>query len=82
MTDIDDPWEPPFAGTEIEHIVGALGRPRATFRWKAGELDATQQESNQRSGRRPVVCGSSTGPPLNGVSRAPSAARDLYFGAA
>ena len=34
------PWEPPFAGTEVEHLVGALERLRATFRWKAGGLDA------------------------------------------
>lgn len=40
------PWEPPFAGNEIEHLLGALDRQRATFRWKAGglgdaELNAT-----------------------------------------
>ena len=34
------PWEPPFAGTEVEHLVGSLERLRATFRWKAGGLDA------------------------------------------
>ena len=32
-------WEPPLAGTEIEHLVGALDRLRATFRWKADGLD-------------------------------------------
>ncbi len=32
-------WEPPLAGTEVEHLLGALGRLRATFRWKAGGLD-------------------------------------------
>jgi hypothetical protein len=31
--------EPPLAGTEAEHIVGALDRLRATFRWKADGLD-------------------------------------------
>jgi hypothetical protein len=36
----DTPWEPPFAGTEAEHLVGALDRLRATFRWKADDLDA------------------------------------------
>ncbi len=36
----DTPWEPPFAGTETEHLVGALERLRATFRWKADGLDA------------------------------------------
>jgi len=33
-------WEPPFAGTEVEHLVGALDRLRTTFRWKADNLDA------------------------------------------
>ena len=37
MTDIDSPWEPPFAGTELEHLVGALDRQRTTFRWKADD---------------------------------------------
>ncbi len=32
-------WEPPLAGTEAEHLVGALDRLRATFRWKADDLD-------------------------------------------
>lgn len=32
-------WEPPLAGTEVEHLLGALGRLRATFRWKADGLD-------------------------------------------
>jgi Protein of unknown function (DUF664) len=35
------PWEPPVAGTELEHLVGALERLRATFRWKVSDLDAT-----------------------------------------
>lgn len=39
MTD-ETPWEPPFAGTEAEHLQGSLDRLRATFRWKAGGLDA------------------------------------------
>lgn len=34
------PWEPPSAGTEAEHLVGALDRLRTTFRWKADGLDA------------------------------------------
>jgi hypothetical protein len=33
-------WEPPLAGTETEHLLGALNRQRTTFRWKADELDA------------------------------------------
>ncbi len=40
MTDTGTPWEPPFAGTETEHLLGALDRLRATFRWKADDLDA------------------------------------------
>jgi hypothetical protein len=39
MTETDTPWEPPLAGTEAEHLVGALERLRATFRWKADGLD-------------------------------------------
>jgi hypothetical protein len=40
MTDSDTPWEPPLAGTEVEHLLGALNRLRTTFRWKADDLDA------------------------------------------
>jgi hypothetical protein len=40
MADSDSPWEPPFAGTELDHLVGALDRLRTTFRWKADALDA------------------------------------------
>jgi hypothetical protein len=36
----DTPWEPPLAGTEVEHLIGALERLRATFRWKVDDLDA------------------------------------------
>ncbi len=39
MTDSECPWEPPIAGTEIEHLGGALDRLRATFRWKTDDLD-------------------------------------------
>jgi hypothetical protein len=39
MTDRDCPWEPPLAGTEAEHLLGALDRLRMTFRWKADDLD-------------------------------------------
>jgi hypothetical protein len=34
MTNSDYCWEPPLAGAEAEHLVGALDRLRATFRWK------------------------------------------------
>ena len=40
MSECDRWWEPPLAGTETEHLVGALDRLRATFRWKADNLDA------------------------------------------
>ncbi|WP_336923525.1 mycothiol transferase [Aquipuribacter sp. SD81] len=33
------PWEPPMAGDEVSHLLGALDRQRATFRWKADGLD-------------------------------------------
>lgn len=36
----DTPWEPPLAGTEAEHLTGALDRLRFTFRWKTADLDA------------------------------------------
>jgi hypothetical protein len=39
-TTTDTPWEPPLAGTEVEHVVGALDRLRTTFRWKTDDLDA------------------------------------------
>jgi hypothetical protein len=39
MTNSDYPWEPPLAGTEVEHVFGALDRLRTTFRWKADGLD-------------------------------------------
>jgi len=40
MTSDDTPWEPPRAGDELAHLLGALDRLRATFRWKADALDA------------------------------------------
>jgi len=36
------PWEPPFDGTESEHLLGSLERQRATFRWKADGLDDSE----------------------------------------
>jgi hypothetical protein len=39
MSSADCPWEPPLAGTEAEHLFGALDRLRTTFRWKADSLD-------------------------------------------
>lgn len=40
MTESDTPWEPPINGSEADHVIGALERLRATFRWKADGLDA------------------------------------------
>ena len=37
---VPPPWEPPIAGNEVDHLLGALDRQRATFRWKADGLDA------------------------------------------
>jgi Protein of unknown function (DUF664) len=37
----DTPWEPPLAGSEAQHLIGALDRLRTTFRWKADDLDTT-----------------------------------------
>src|SRR5690606_9773099 len=34
VTDENCCWAPPIAGTEAEHLVGALERLRATVRWK------------------------------------------------
>ncbi|WP_112240913.1 mycothiol transferase [Kribbella monticola] len=39
MTTNETPWEPPLAGTEAEHLIGALERLRTTFRFKADGLD-------------------------------------------
>jgi hypothetical protein len=39
VTSPDPPWEPPLAGNELEHLLGALRRLRMTFRWKADGLD-------------------------------------------
>jgi hypothetical protein len=40
MPESHDLRHPPLAGTEVEHLLGALERLRATFRWKADGLDA------------------------------------------
>ncbi len=38
--DPSTPWEPPLAGPEAPQLFGALERLRATFRWKADDLDS------------------------------------------
>jgi Protein of unknown function (DUF664) len=43
MDDMDlarPPWEPPYAGTEVEALIGALDRQRVTFRWKVDGLES------------------------------------------
>ena len=40
MESADRWWEPPLAGTETEHLLGALDRLRATFRWKTDGLES------------------------------------------
>ena len=45
VPETDVPWEPPLAGTEIEHLVGALERLRTTFRWKADGLEEAGLQS-------------------------------------
>jgi len=40
MTHEPDPWEPPLAGNEVEHLLASLDRLRATFHWKTRGLDA------------------------------------------
>lgn len=42
MSEQVPPWEPPFAGDELGHLIGAIERQRATFRWKADGLTADQ----------------------------------------
>jgi hypothetical protein len=70
MTDSDTPWEPPFAGTEAEHLVGTLDRLRYTFRWKADGLDA--------AGLRARVGASSL--TLGGLLKHLALMEDYYFG--
>ncbi|MEV6282464.1 DUF664 domain-containing protein [Kribbella sp. NPDC051770] len=53
--DIDTPWEPPIAGTEVEHLLGALNRLRTTFRFKADGLDS--EGLNQRIGKSSLSLG-------------------------
>ena len=69
MTNSDYPWEPPLAGTETEHIVGALDRLRTTFRWKADALDA--------AGLRVRTATSSL--TLGGLLKHLAAVEDYYF---
>ena len=69
MTNSDHPWEPPLAGTETEHIVGALDRLRTTFRWKADALDAAGLQAR-------TATSSLT---LGGLLKHLAAVEDYYF---
>ena len=69
MTDSDYPWEPPLAGSEVEHLLGALNRLRTTFRWKSDDLDA--------AGLRTRIGASSL--TLGGLLKHLAAAEDYMF---
>jgi uncharacterized damage-inducible protein DinB len=71
MTDSDYPWEPPLAGTEAEHLAGALDRLRTTFRWKADDLDADGLQT--RIGASSLT--------LGGLLKHLARVEDDYFGA-
>lgn len=70
MSTSDTPWEPPVAGTEAEHLAGALDRQRATFRWKADDLDA--------AGLRTRIGASAL--TLGGLLKHLALVEDYYFG--
>ncbi|MCT2583004.1 DinB family protein [Actinophytocola gossypii] len=70
MTENDPPWEPPLAGSEVEHLVGALDRLRTTFRWKVDGLDA--------AGLRTRVGASTL--TLGGLLKHLALVEDFYFG--
>ncbi len=69
MTNTAPPWEPPLAGSEPEHLVGALDRLRATFRWKADDLDA--------AGLQTTIGASSL--TIGGLLKHLAAVEDYYF---
>jgi hypothetical protein len=48
-------WEPPFAGSEAENLVGTLDRVRAKFRWKVEGLD--RDGLNARIGSSTITIG-------------------------
>jgi Protein of unknown function (DUF664) len=63
------PWEPPLAGNELEHLVGALERLRTTFRWKADGLDSTGLQT--RVGASTLT--------LGGLLKHLAVVEDIYF---
>lgn len=46
MSEVEEEWEPPVAGSEEEHLLGALDRLRTTFRWKADGLGEAELRSH------------------------------------
>ncbi|MDQ6686137.1 MAG: DinB family protein [Actinomycetota bacterium] len=70
MTENDFPSEPPLAGTETEHLIGALDRLRWTFRWKAAGLDSAGLQAH---------VGAST-LTLGGLLKHLALVEDHYFG--
>jgi hypothetical protein len=54
MTTSGYPWGPPLAGTEAEHLVGALDRLRTTLRWKADYLDAAGLQTGVSASSLPL----------------------------
>ncbi|MFC5818679.1 hypothetical protein [Nonomuraea harbinensis] len=69
----DTPWEPPLAGDESAHLLGALDRLRTTFRWKADGLDEESPAPAPRSPPRwptAVSTSSPTSPPPTDGTRA------------
>ncbi len=69
MANSDYPWEPPLAGTEIEHLVGMLDRLRTTFRWKSGGLNPAGLQA--RIGASSLT--------LGGLLKHLAAVEDYYF---
>jgi pimeloyl-ACP methyl ester carboxylesterase len=65
------PWEPPAAGSEVEHLIGALDRQRATFRWKTDGLTGDELR---------ITVGSSS-LTLGGLLKHLAFVEDWYFGA-
>ena len=62
-------WEPPLAGSEVEHLTAALDRLRTTFRWKAGGLDAAGLDARIHSSTLT----------LGGLLKHLAACEDYYF---
>lgn len=64
------PWEPPIAGSEVDHLLGALDRQRWTFRWKTDGL--TSEQLRTRVGSSVLT--------LGGLLKHLAFVEDWYFG--